>query len=185
MAVLIIGLILFLGAHSLRMALPRWRSGFIGGRGEGPFKGMVALSSILGLVLIVWGFASSELVALYSPPAWGATVAAVLMAPALILAIASVAPPGYIKRAVVNPLLLATILWAGGHLLSNGDLAGVVLFGAFLVWSVIDWARQPAADPIPSPSSRSDVIAIAAGLVVYAALVWRLHLWLFGVPPLV
>jgi uncharacterized membrane protein len=184
-AALILGLILFLGAHSLRMALPRWRSGFIAGRGEGPFKGIVALSSILGLVLIIWGFASSDAVPLYAPPAWGAMVAAVLMAPALILAIASGAPPGHIKRAVVNPLLLATILWAGGHLLSNGDLAGVVLFGAFLVWSVIDWALQPAAGPMPSPSSRSDAIAIAAGLVVYAVLVWHLHLWLFGVPPLV
>jgi uncharacterized membrane protein len=106
------------------------------------------------------------------------------MVPALILAIASVAPAGHIKNTVVNPLLLATILWAAGHLLSNGDLAGVLLFGAFLAWSIIDWAVRPAGGPVPVPSPRSELIAIAGGLIVYVLLIWRLHIWLFGVPPL-
>lgn len=185
MAVLVLGLILFLGAHSLKMALPRWRKGIIERRGEGPFKGIVAVSSILGLVLIIWGFASAEVAILYGPPSWGPTVTAILMAPALILAIASVTPSGYISRAAANPLLLATILWAAGHLLANGDVAGFVLFGAFLAWSLVNWAMQPAAARRPVPSPRSDLIAIAGGLIVYALLVWRLHIWLFGVPPLV
>jgi uncharacterized membrane protein len=183
--VLVLGLILFFGGHSLKMALPRWRRDLIEGHGERPFKGIVAVSSILGLVLIIWGFASADLVILYSPPAWGAMVTAILMAPALILAVASGGPPGYIKRAVVNPLLLATILWAAGHLLSNGDLAGAVLFGAFLLWSIVNWALQPAHGPMPAPSPRADMMAIAAGVVVYALLIWRLHIWLFGVPPLI
>jgi uncharacterized membrane protein len=161
MAALVFGLILFLGAHSLKMAAPRWRKGMVDRRGEGPFKGIVALSPMLGIVLIIWGFASSGAVTVYAPPRWGSTVAAILMVPALILAIASVAPAGHIKNAVVNPLLLATILWAAGHLLSNGDLAGVLLFGAFLAWSIIDWAVRPAGGPVPVPSPRSELIAIA------------------------
>ncbi len=124
------------------------------------------------------------MVILYAPPAWGATVTAVVMAPAPVLAIASVGPPGYIKRAVANPLLLATILWAAGHLLSNGDLAGIVLFGAFLGWSIVNAAVQPSGATLPVPSPRADLIAIAVGLIVYALLVWRLHIWLFRVPPL-
>src|ERR1700722_6960780 len=137
MAVLILGLVFFLGPHSLKMALPQGRRALVERRGEGQVKGLVALSSIVGLVLIVWGFASSEPVILYLPPQWGPTLAAILMLPALILVGASGAPPGYIKPAVVNPLLLGTILWAVGPLLSNGDLAGAILFGAFLVWSIV------------------------------------------------
>lgn len=184
MAVLILGLVLFLGPHSLKMAVPQGRKALIEGRGEGLVKAIVALSSILGLVLIAWGFASAETVFLFAPPQWGPTLAGILMLPALILAVASGAPPGYIKRAVVNPLLLATILWAIGHLLSVGDLAGVILFGAFLVWSVVNWAMQPASAPIIASAARSDLIAIAAGVVLYVLLVWRLHIWLFGVAPL-
>jgi uncharacterized membrane protein len=183
MAVLILGLVLFLGPHSLKMAVPQGRRALIERRGAGAVKGIVALSSIVGLVLLVWGFASTEPVILYAPPQWGPRLAAILVLPALILAVASVAPPGYIKRAVVNPLLVGTILWAVGHLLSIGDLAGVILFGAFLVWSIVDWAMQPAVVPITAPAARSDLIAIVAGVVIYVLLVWRLHMWLFGVAP--
>jgi uncharacterized membrane protein len=183
MAVLILGLVLFLGPHSLKMAVPQGRRALIERRGAGAVKGIVALSSIVGLVLLVWGFASTEPVILYAPPQWGRRLAAILVLPALILAVASVAPPGYIKRAVVNPLLLGTILWAVGHLLSIGDLAGVTLFGAFLVWSIVDWAMQPAVVPITAPAARSDAIAIVAGVVIYVLLVWRVHMWLFGVAP--
>src|SRR3954447_25681962 len=118
MALLIVGLILFLGLHSLKMAAPGWRQAVIGRRGEGPIRGAVALSSLLGIVLIVWGYASADSIFLYAPPQWGSTVCAIFMIPALILAIASGSPPGYIKRAVVHPLLIGTILWATGHLLA-------------------------------------------------------------------
>src|ERR1700730_3956461 len=106
MAVLILGLVLFLAPHSLKMALPQGRMALIARHGTGAVKGIVALSSIVGLVLIVWGFASAAPVILYAPPSWGPTLNAILMLPALILTVASGAPPGYIKRTVVNPLLL-------------------------------------------------------------------------------
>ena len=183
MALLIVGLILFFGPHSLKMATPRWRQRVVDQRGEGAVKGLVALSSLIEIVLIVWGYASAKSVFVYLPPRWGATFCAILMIPALVLAIASGAPPGYIKRAVVNPLLIATILWAVGHLLALGDLASLILFGVFLVWSVIDWAMQPAGVSVAAQAGSSDVIAIGVGLVLYALLVWRLHGWLFGVAP--
>jgi uncharacterized membrane protein len=166
------------------MAAGEWRRRVVETRGEGPYKGFVALSSILGVVLIVWGYASAAPVIVYTPPAWGHTLCVIVMAPALVLAIASGAPPGYIKRAVPNPLLVATMLWGAGHLVAVGDLAGVILFGAFLVWAIIDWAMQPASVPVAAPAARSDIIAVVAGLVVYALLVWRLHSWLFGVAPI-
>src|ERR1041384_1461025 len=137
MAILILGLVLFLGPHSMKMAAPGLRRAILDPRGEGAVKGIVAITSLAGIVLIVWGFAAADTVVLYSPPDWGHTLSAIIMAPALILAIASVAPPGYIKRAVVHPLLIATILWAVGHLLLVGDLAGAILFGVFLAWSIV------------------------------------------------
>src|SRR5689334_2884956 len=101
MTLLILGLILFLGPHSLKMAAPRWRKAVIERRGEGAVKGVVAVSSLAGVVLIVWGYASADTVPVYAPPLWGASVCAILMVPALVLAIASGAPPGHIKRVVV------------------------------------------------------------------------------------
>ena len=184
MAILIVGLLLFLGPHSLKRAAPRWRQGILEARGEGPYKGIVALGSIIGIVLIVWGYASADVAFVYTPPSWGHTLCAILMVPALVLAIASGAPPGYIKRAVAHPLLIGTILWATGHLLALGDLASLILFGAFLVWSAATLAMQPKGVSTSAPAVRADVIAIVVGLVLYALFVWRLHSWLFGVAPL-
>ena len=88
------------------------------------------------------------------------------------------------KRAVVHPLLIGTVLWAVAHLFVNGDLAGVVLFGTFLVWAVVDLVLQPRRVPAPSPPAvRSDVLALVVGLGLYAVLIWRAHAWLFGVAP--
>src|SRR5262245_54091447 len=184
MAILIIGLILFLGPHSLRMAAPRVRQGIVDRRGEGAVKGIVAIPSLAGIVLIVWGFATAETESLYAPPPWGSTINAILMVPALVLAIASGAPPGHIRHTVVHPLLIATILWAVGHLLSVGDSAGVILFGAFLAWSLINVVMQPRDASTATSSIRFDMIAILVGLILYALLVWRLHSWLFGAAPL-
>jgi uncharacterized membrane protein len=189
MPFLILGLILFLGAHSMRMAAPSLRDGLIARLGEGPFKGLYSLVSLVGIILIVWGFAraSDDPDFLYLPPIWTRHVAETLMLPALVLFVASLLPGGRIKRAVHHPLLIAALLWAVAHLFVNGDLAGVVLFGAVLIWAAADLLSQrfrPAKE-IAVPSSWTyDIVAVVAGVGLYALLVWRLHFWLFGVSPM-
>ena len=189
MPLLIVGLILFLGAHSMRMAAPSLRDGMIARLGEGSFKGLYSLVSLIGIVLIVWGFAraSDDPDFLYLPPGWARHVAEALMLPALVLFVASVLPGGRIKRAMHHPLLLSVLLWAIAHLFVNGDLAGVVLFGAVLIWAVADLFAQrfrPATRIAVSSSWTYDIIAVVAGAGLYAVLVWRLHFWLFGVSPM-
>ncbi len=188
MALLVLGLVIFLGVHLLRATAPGWRDAMIARLGEGPYKGLYSFVAVLGLALIVWGFplAASDGRSLYFPAQGLRHVTEALMLPALVLAVASGLPPGHIRRFVRHPLLIATILWSVGHLLVNGELAAVVLFGSFLAWALIDLAAQrdrPAAPPVP-PRLAYDGLAIVVGLVLYAALVWRLHLWAFGVSPL-
>ncbi len=189
MTILVLGLVVFLGVHSLRIIAPGWRDRVTARLGEGPFKGLYSLVALIGFVLIIWGFsrAAGGGFMLYAPAPGLFVLPAIVMAPALILAVASALPPGHIKRAVRNPLLIGTILWAGAHLFVNGEIAAVVLFGAFLVWAILDlWAQPAKADlPMPEASVAYDVAAVAAGLVLYAALVWRLHEWAFGVSPMV
>ena len=187
-AILVLGLVLFLGGHSLRIVAPAGRDALAARLGAGPFKGLYSLVALIGFVLVVWGFsaASADYVQVYSPPAGLRHVTVALMAAALVLAVASALPPGRISRAVRHPLLVATILWALGHLFVNGDRAGVVLFGTFLAWAVVDLAVQvtrPAAAAVP-PSAGSDVAAVVVGAALYGLLLWRLHAWLFGVSPL-
>jgi uncharacterized membrane protein len=186
--ILILGLILFLGIHSIRVVAPAGRDAMIGRMGEGPFKGLYSIVSLIGFVLIVWGFAltAGEPTFLYAPPFWLRHVTELVMLVALILAIASGMPASHIQQAVRNPLLIATILWAGAHLFVNGTVGTTVLFGAFLVWAVVVLVAQrsqPAAAR-PAASWRFDVIAVVVGAVLYGLLVWRAHLWLFGVSPI-
>ena len=189
MAILIVGLVIFLGVHSLRAIAPDWRDGAMRRMGEGPYKGIYTLTAIVGLALVVWGFsiASRQGDYLYLPPSGLRHATEGLMLPALVLAIASALPPGQIRRFVRHPLLVATILWSLAHLLVNGEVAAVVLFGAFLAWAVFDLLaqrRRPA--PVAArPAALYDGVALVAGLALYGALVWRLHLWAFGVSPLV
>ena len=187
-AILVLGLVLLLGGHSLRMVAPAGRDALAARLGDGPYKGLYSLVALVGFVLVVWGFstASADYVPVYLPPAGLRHLTMALVLVALILAVASVLPPGRISRAVRHPLLVGAILWALGHLFVNGDLAGVVLFGAFLVWAVADLAVQtarPAPAPVP-PSATSDVAAVVVGAALYGLLLWRLHAWLFGVSPL-
>jgi uncharacterized membrane protein len=188
MEVLIFGLIVVLGTHSLKVFAPAWRTALVARFGEGPYRGLYSLVSLIGLILTVWGFgrAWQDPTFVYAPPSWGRHVAMALMVPALILVFSSVFPAGWIKRYVNHPLLIATMLWAIAHLLANGDLAGVVLFAAFLIWAVVDRLVQPvrsAPAGIAAKPGRGDYAAIAAGLALYAALVGGLHFWLFGVSP--
>jgi uncharacterized membrane protein len=188
MALLIIGLVLFLGVHCVRIVAPDWRARRIAAMGEGPWKGLYSLVSIVGFVLLVWGFglARPDAPVLYEPPAWMKHAAAFLMILAFIAFAAYLFPPGRLKALLKHPMLVSIKIWAVAHLLANGDLASVILFGVFLVWAVLDRIsvkRRGVASPSPGPVLY-DVAAVVFALVVYALFVWRLHAWLFGVAPL-
>jgi uncharacterized membrane protein len=188
MLVLVLGLVLFLGTHSLMMTAPRLRDEVVARRGVGAWKLPYTFASVLGLVLIVWGYglARQEPVLLYSPPLGMRHVALALMLPVFPLLFAS-HMPGRIKATVRHPMLLGTILWGTAHLLANGMLADVLLFGGFAGWAALDWlsaARRPNK-PVTSraPSAMNDGIAVIGGLIVYGIFMGGLHRLLFGVSP--
>lgn len=185
---LILGLIIFLGIHSVRMVAPDWRDGRVAAMGEGPWKGVYTLVSVIGFVLIIWGYGRAWAVApvLYEPPTWMRHVAALLMFFSFVSAMVSAFPAGRLKPALKHPLLLSVKIWAFAHLLANGDLAAIILFSSFLAWAVADrisLKRRGAPVPKPGPA-QWDVLAVVAGAVLYVLFVWKLHLWLIGVPPL-
>ncbi|MCV3242785.1 NnrU family protein [Mesorhizobium sp. ZC-5] len=188
MFLLILGLVLFLGIHSVRIVAPAWRDAQHARLGENGWKGLYSLISLAGFVLIVWGYARAWPVApvLYEPPVWMKHLTLALMLPALISMMVFILPPGRLKPVLKHPMLLATKIWAFAHLLANGDLASVVLFGSFLVWAVLDRiAVKRLGDRIANPGpGKWDVAAVASGALVYVLFVWKLHEWLFGVSPL-
>lgn len=186
MLILILGLILFLGIHSVRIFAPNVRSAQIAARGLGPWKGIYSLVALAGLVLIVWGCGIARQTApiLYEPPVWTRHLNLLLMVFAFIALAASQLPAGRIKAALKHPMLVAVKIWALGHLLANGDLAALLLFGTFLVWAVLDRIsvkRRGDAGPLPGPV-KWDVAAVVIGLVAYALFAFGLHEWLIGVP---
>ncbi|MEM6463147.1 MAG: NnrU family protein [Pseudomonadota bacterium] len=193
MLIFLLGLILFLGMHSVRIVAPAVRDRIIAERGEDQWKGIYSLVSIAGFILIIWGFSTARYVGpvLYSPPLWMAHITLLLMLAAFIMLAVFGMPAGKIKAAVKHPMLIAIKLWALGHLLANGDIASVLLFGTFLIWAVADRIsvkrRFAPGDepPIETGPVRNDVAAVVAGTVVYVLFVWRLHEWLFGVPPVI
>jgi uncharacterized membrane protein len=191
MSLLVVGLILFLGIHSVSIVAPAWRDAQVDRRGERVWKGTYALVSLVGLLLLIYGYglARQTPVVLYAPPPGLRHVALLLMLPVFPLLFAAYLP-GRIQRTVKHPMLLAVALWATAHLLGNGTLADVLLFGAFLVWAVADWISVqrravPRRVPGAPPGALNDIVALAGGLVVYAAFLWRAHIWLTGVSPLV
>jgi uncharacterized membrane protein len=189
MSLLMVGLVLFLGVHSVAIVAPALRAGAIRRLGEAAWKGSYALVSLLGFVLLCYGFglARQAPVILYSPPTWASHVALVLMLPVFPLVLAAYLP-GRIKTAAKHPMLAAVKLWAFAHLLANGSLADVLLFGGFLAWAVIDrisLKRRPAQVMRTAPPGPwNDAIAVVLGLAVYALLIGWAHVRLFGVSPL-
>ena len=155
--------------------------------GYGPFMGLYSVLSIIGFVLIIYGYGATRgLGILYNPPTWLAHINLVLTIPALILLVASQLPAGYIKKASKHPMLLAVKLWAFGHLLANGELNSLILFGSFLAYAVFDRIMvKRRGDNGPGPDAAlnpmMDVISIVAGLGVWAAIALWLHPILFGV----
>ncbi len=188
MALLIIGLAIFLGVHSVAFAAPGLRGGAVARLGEGGWKALYSVVSAIGLVLILYGFhlARQSPVVLYTPPRPLRYLAWALMLPVFPLLFAAYLP-GRIRAATKHPMLAAVKFWALAHLLVNGLLADVLLFGGFLAWAVIDrisLKRRPRSAPAAPAGRFNDVIAVVLGLAVYAALVGWAHLRLFGVSPL-
>ena len=190
MELLIVGLVVFLGVHSVAIVAPGWRDAQRARMGEGAWKGVFTLASVLGLVLIVYGYglARQAPIVLYTPPSWARHLAAVLLLPVFPLLLATYLP-GRIKSAAKHPTLLATKLWALAHLIANGTLADVLLFGGFLAWAVADRIsvkRRAVQRPLPGapPGPMNDVIALVAGLALYAVFVLWAHRWMIGVAPL-
>ena len=189
MTLLIAGLVLFLGIHSVSIIAPAWRDAQFAQRGEAAWKGVYSVAAAIGLALIVYGYgvARESPVVLYTPPTALRHVALVLLLPVFVLLFAADLP-GRIKAAAKHPMLLATKLWAAAHLLANGSLADVLLFGGFLAWAVADrisLKRRPARAVPASPARpMNDAIALIGGLVVYAVFMRWAHAWLVGVAPL-
>jgi len=191
MLLLVLGLAIFLGAHSVRIVADGWRSARIARMGPLTWKAVFSIASLVGFALIVWGYGAARgaTPVLYAPPTWLRHVAALLTIPAFVLLAAAYVPGTRIKRAVGHPMVLGVKLWALAHLLANGTLADVLLFGAFLVWSVASYAaarrRDRAAGEVYliGPVSR-DVIAVVAGLIAWAVFAFWLHALLIGVRPL-
>ncbi|KVN70952.1 NnrU family protein [Burkholderia ubonensis] len=190
MLVLILGLVVFLGVHSIRIVADGWRSATIARIGERGWKGGYAIASIVGFVLIVWGYglARADASFLWAPPAGVRHLTGVLTALAFVLIAAAYVPGNRIKGLVGHPMLAGVMVWAVAHLLANGTLHAVVLFGAFFAWSLVDFLASRARDRrdgvrYPAGNTSRNVVTLAVGLVAWAVFALFLHGWLIGVRP--
>lgn len=191
MAVLILGLVLFLGMHSIRIVANGWRSRQVARLGEKGWKGLYAFVSLVGFVLIIWGFglARQQPVLLYVPPMWLRHLNALFTLIAFILVVAAYVPGNHFKARLGHPMLAGVKTWAFGHLLATGMLHDVVLFGAFLLWAVVDFISSRRRDraagiTYPAGTAKGDVITVVAGVAAWAVFAFWLHGWLIGVKPM-
>lgn len=187
MGMLVIGLVLFLGAHVF-VTLRAPRAAVIARIGEWPYKGLMGLVSLVGLVLIGYGFGqyrATGWIQLWSPPGWTYYLTQLLMWPASIMVVPAYAR-GSIWRTLKHPMLVGVKTWAVAHLISNGDLGSIVLFGSFLAWAVYDritLKRRAATGILTVPATgppRNDVIAVVLGVVLYVVFLVWLHPLLIG-----
>jgi len=185
MTLLIAGLILFLGMHlvpTVPVLRDRWRASL----GEGGYKGMFALVSAVGLVLIVYGFSQRTIIPIWTPPEIMRHITFLLMLPVFIL-LAAAYIPSRIHTLAKHPMLLAIKFWAVAHLLVNGDLAGIILFGSFLAYAIYDRIsvkRRAALGPLGTRTGGpgGDIAAVAIGLALYAFMIVWGHPNLIGIP---
>ncbi len=191
MSYLIVGLILFLGVHSVRIVADDWRTKTIERLGLMPWKGIYSVASLIGLALLVWGFglARQEPVQLWGPPLAMRHLAALLTLVSFVLLAAAYVPDNSIKAKLHHPMVLAAKVWALAHLLANGSLAHVLLFGSFLLWAILDFSaarrrdRAAAASYAPGRAGAT-AITVIVGLIGWVVFALWLHGWLIGVRPL-
>ena len=191
MPLLILGLVIFLGMHSIRIVANDWRLQQIHRLGAGPWRGLYSLVSVVGLILIIVGFGAARInpVLLYVPPVWLRYLNILFSLAAFVLVAAAYSPPNHIKAKIGHPMLAGVKVWALGHLLVTGMLRDVVLFGAFLLWAIADFAvsrrRDRAANVVyPAGSVAGDTAAVIIGVVAWVIVAFWLHRLLIGVNPL-
>ncbi len=190
MLALVIGLIVFLGVHSVGLFANDWRTAKKQQMGEGAWKGLYAVIALIGFVLIVWGYGQARLSPtwLWVPPVWTRHLAALLTIPAFILLVATYLPGSNIKARVGHPMLLGVKFWAIAHLLANGTLADLLLFGSFLVWAVALFVVLKRRDRLagvvrPAGKASRDAMVVVVGLVLWVVFAMWLHGLLIGVRP--
>ncbi|MBN8712608.1 MAG: NnrU family protein [Xanthomonadales bacterium] len=191
MPILILGLLVFLGVHSLRVFADDWRTRQIARFGEKPWKGLFTLASLLGFVLLCWGFglARAQPVLLYTPPLALRHLNALFTLIAFVLLAAAYVPRNHLKARFGHPMLLGVKVWAFGHLLATGMLHDVVLFGAFLLWAMVLYVVSRRRDRLagtvyPGATLGGDAASVIIGVVAWAIFMLWLHLWLIGVNPM-
>jgi len=184
----ILGLVIFLGAHVF-VTMRDERARLVAWLGEWPYRGLFSVVSIVGILLICYGFAAyhaAGMIAVWDPPAWTRHIVVILMWPASIM-VAAAYIPGNIKRTLKHPMLVGVKTWAVAHLCANGDLGGIILFGSVLLWAGYDRMTlkrraDPGAPPIPVGGSKNDMIAVVVGTLIYLALGFVFHPVVIGVP---
>lgn len=191
MTFLLLGLLLFLGTHSIRIVADDWRTRQFARLGEKRWKGLYSIVALGGFALLVWGYGQTRLapVDLWNPPLWTRHLAVLLMLPSLVLLVAAYVPGNRIKAALGHPMAAGVKLWAFAHLLANGRLGDVVLFGAFLVWAVLSFVAARKRDRIagtryPALGAGRDVKVLIVALLAWVAFTFWAHKWLIGVAPL-
>ncbi|HEY8264173.1 MAG TPA: NnrU family protein [Methyloceanibacter sp.] len=189
MTILILGIIVLIGIHFVP-AFPDLRDSLMARLGRNGYRALFSVVSLLGLALVVWGFAKAPVVQIWAPPVWTRHLALLLMLPVFPLLFAAYLP-GKIKAKVRHPMLAAIKFWALAHLIANGDLASIILFGSFLAYAVVDRIlvkRRGGAELVLAVSEaearRNDLISLGAGLALYVAFLFWLHPLLIGVSPL-
>ncbi len=190
MTVMVIGLILFLGMHSVRIYADSWRELQINKRGVIVWQAFYALISLLGFIFIIWGYveARAETQMLWHPPIWTKYIAALFILLGFILIVAADFKGTKIKAKIGHPMILGVKFWAVGHLITNGSLVDVILFTSFLLWAILDFRAARQRDKVAGVNYeflgyQRDIIAITIGLVVAIVFVLYLHGMLIGVTP--
>ncbi|WP_234272938.1 NnrU family protein [Billgrantia zhangzhouensis] len=183
---MIVGLVTFLGVHSIRIVADDWRGEQIHKMGEMSWKALFSVVSIVGLALAIWGYGRMRLdpTWVWFPPTGLRHAVALLMIPAFILLVAAYVPNNHIKAKLGHPMVLAVKVWAFAHLLANGRLGDIIFFGAFLLWAVLDFRAARRRQPAPPVAARpaGTAITLVGGLIAYYLFAFHLHVWVTGVP---